>query len=64
MASDAFLRAATDLVHVLGGLGYTWEHDAHYYLRHAMAGKALLGTQAYRYDRLWQSMASTGVVAS
>jgi alkylation response protein AidB-like acyl-CoA dehydrogenase len=30
-------------VQVLGGIGFTWEHDAHVYLRRAMALRSLLG---------------------
>ena len=28
---------------MLGGIGFTWEHDAHLYLRRAMALRQLLG---------------------
>ena len=28
---------------MLGGIGFTWEHDAHFYLRRAMATRQLLG---------------------
>ena len=30
--SDAFVAAATENVHINGGTGFTWEHDAHLYL--------------------------------
>jgi alkylation response protein AidB-like acyl-CoA dehydrogenase len=32
VAGDAFLRAASENLHVHGGIGCTWEHDAHLYL--------------------------------
>lgn len=35
LAPDAAFRCAQDAVQVLGGIGYTWEHDAHRYLRRA-----------------------------
>ncbi len=44
LAGDAAFECAKDCVQVLGGIGFTWEHDAHIYLRHAMALRALLGT--------------------
>ena len=28
---------------MLGGIGFTWEHDAHVYLQRAMAMRSLLG---------------------
>ncbi len=34
-ALPAFLRVARTTVQVHGGIGYTWEHDAHLYLRRA-----------------------------
>ena len=44
LAIDGFLETAKDCVQVLGGIGFTWEHDAHVYLRRALATRALLGT--------------------
>ena len=41
---DAVFQTAKDCVQVLGGIGFTWEHDAHVYLRRTMATRALLGT--------------------
>ena len=34
---------AKDCIQVLGGIGFTWEHDAHLYLRRALALRQLLG---------------------
>jgi alkylation response protein AidB-like acyl-CoA dehydrogenase len=28
---------------VLGGIGFTWEHDAHLYLKRAISSELLLG---------------------
>ncbi|WP_110206861.1 acyl-CoA dehydrogenase [Nocardioides daejeonensis] len=33
-----------DLVSLLGGIGFTWEHDAHLYQRRALSLAALIGT--------------------
>jgi len=43
IALDAFATVAKDCIQVLGGIGFTWEHDAHLYLRRAMALRQLLG---------------------
>ncbi|MBV8930754.1 MAG: acyl-CoA dehydrogenase [Mycobacteriaceae bacterium] len=40
---DAAVVNTKDCVQVLGGIGYTWEHDAHLYLRRAYAIKQWLG---------------------
>ncbi|MGH3250577.1 MAG: acyl-CoA dehydrogenase family protein [Trebonia sp.] len=45
--SDAFVRCARDTVQIHGGIGFTWEHDAHRYLRRAMAHAQLLGDATY-----------------
>src|SRR6266571_1449100 len=45
-ALDDAVDNAKDCIQVLGGLGFTWEHDAHLYLRRAMALRQLLGGSA------------------
>lgn len=44
---DAAVETAKDCIQVLGGIGFTWEHDAHFYLRRATALRALLGGAAH-----------------
>ncbi|UNS96809.1 acyl-CoA dehydrogenase [Streptomyces tubbatahanensis] len=50
LAASAALEAAhtcaKDCVQILGGVGFTWEHDAHLYLRRAVVARQLLGTGA------------------
>jgi len=43
VAPDLFVRVAKDCIQVLGGIGFTWEHDAHLYLRRATSTRQLLG---------------------
>ena len=40
---EAFASVAKDCIQVLGGIGFTWEHDAHLYLRRAISLRQLLG---------------------
>ncbi|MBP2705938.1 acyl-CoA dehydrogenase [Microbispora sp. RL4-1S] len=42
-APDAAVRCAGDAIQVFGGVGYTFEHDAHLYYRRALTLRALLG---------------------
>jgi alkylation response protein AidB-like acyl-CoA dehydrogenase len=35
IAPDAGVQTARDCIQILGGIGFTWEHDAHMYLRRA-----------------------------
>ncbi|MCL3819857.1 acyl-CoA dehydrogenase family protein [Aeromicrobium wangtongii] len=42
-ASEAFSRAARESIHLHGGIGFTWEHDAHLFYRRALTDRPLLG---------------------
>ena len=46
LALDAAVDNAKDCIQVLGGIGFTWEHDAHLFLRRALALRQLLGGSA------------------
>lgn len=46
VALDAAVDNAKDCIQVLGGIGFTWEHPAHRYLRRALALRQLLGGSA------------------
>jgi acyl-CoA dehydrogenase len=48
----AYFRAATGMVQYHGGIGYTWEHDAHLYYKRAKSSELLLGTPAAQRRRL------------
>lgn len=43
IALDGAVKAAQDCIQVLGGIGFTFEHDAHLYLRRAVALRSWLG---------------------
>lgn len=43
VALDGAVRVAQDCIQVLGGIGFTFEHDAHLYLRRAVSLRTLLG---------------------
>ncbi|WP_258008497.1 acyl-CoA dehydrogenase family protein, partial [Rhodococcus sp. ENV425] len=45
-APEAAFAVAKDCIQILGGIGYTWEHDAHLYLRRAQSLRILLGSTA------------------
>jgi alkylation response protein AidB-like acyl-CoA dehydrogenase len=51
-AGAAASRAVKDGIQLHGGIGYTWEHDLHLYLRRALLTETLLGTTAWHHDRL------------
>ena len=43
-ALDAAYTCAKDCIQILGGIGFTWEHDAHLLLRRAVVARQLLGS--------------------
>jgi alkylation response protein AidB-like acyl-CoA dehydrogenase len=45
-AASTFTACAGWNIQVHGGIGFTWEHDAHLYLRRAKADEALFGSTA------------------
>ncbi|MGQ0623909.1 MAG: acyl-CoA dehydrogenase [Sporichthyaceae bacterium] len=55
-ANEAALAATAGAVQVLGGIGFTWEHDAHLYFRRARANAVLVGTTAERKAALAQML--------
>ncbi len=51
-AGTAARRCLKDSIQIHGGIGYTWEHDLHLFLRRATAAESLLGPTSWHYDRL------------
>jgi alkylation response protein AidB-like acyl-CoA dehydrogenase len=46
VAVEAAVECAKSCIQLLGGIGYTWEHDAHLYLKRSVAVRQLLGGTA------------------
>ncbi|CDO30855.1 acyl-CoA dehydrogenase family protein [Mycolicibacterium porcinum] len=46
--SDAYVFVAGENVQVHGGIGFTWEHDAHMYLRRAHSSAILNGDSSFQ----------------
>jgi len=44
VCADALVRVALEAVQLHGGVGFTWEHPAHYYVRRALADEATFGS--------------------
>ena len=50
--SEAYVRVATDSLHIHGALGFTWDHDAHLYLKRARSSYHLFGDPGVHRERL------------
>ncbi|MCW2759602.1 MAG: putative acyl-CoA dehydrogenase, partial [Nocardioidaceae bacterium] len=51
-ASVALQQATETLIQVHGGIGFTWEHDAHLYWRRAKVDRFLLGDDIAAFDEV------------
>ncbi len=51
-ASEAFPRIGIDGVQLHGGIGYTWEYDAHLYLKRAKWVRPIFGDADHHYERV------------
>jgi alkylation response protein AidB-like acyl-CoA dehydrogenase len=51
---DSGIDLAQNCFQVFGGIGYTWEHDQHLYLRRLTADAALFGEPSWHRERICQ----------
>jgi alkylation response protein AidB-like acyl-CoA dehydrogenase len=49
---DAFSRSVEHCHQIHGGIAFTWEHNAHLYMRHAKFNEAMFGSPQWNRDRL------------
>ena len=52
VCADTFLLAAAEGIQIHGGIGFTWEHDAHLYLKRAKGSEILFGDATAHRARL------------
>ena len=52
VASDGYQRVAAHNIQIHGGIGFTWEHSAHLYLKRAKSSQLLLGSPLRHRARL------------
>lgn len=51
-AADTYFRCAGDMIQLHGGIGFTWEHDAHLFFKRARAIQSMLGTSAWHREQI------------
>ena len=56
VCGDAAVKVADETLHVFGGIGFTWEHDSHLYLRRAKTLELLMGDPASHRARMAASL--------
>lgn len=60
VATRAAVSAARTCIHVHGGIGFTWEHRAHWYLRRARINATLFGSPSVHRDVIAESVGLAG----
>ena len=50
--SEAYFFCASETIQIHGGIGFTWEHDAHLYFKRAKSSELMFGDPTYQRSRL------------
>jgi alkylation response protein AidB-like acyl-CoA dehydrogenase len=50
--SETYFAAAAENIQIHGGIGFTWEHDAHLYFKRAASSRLFLGDPAHHRERI------------
>ena len=50
--TDAFYHCAAENIQIHGGIGFTWEHDAHLYFKRAKSSQLMFGSPQHHRTRL------------
>jgi alkylation response protein AidB-like acyl-CoA dehydrogenase len=59
-AGDCQRLLAKEGIQLHGGIGYTWEHDMHLYVKRVKTSEALFGTSAWHRARLASALLAAG----
>ena len=51
-ASDASRKVSNAGIHLHGGIGMTWEHDLHLYMKRAKASEVAFGDATWHRERV------------
>lgn len=51
-ATDTYFRCAGDMIQLHGGIGFTWEHDAHLFFKRARATQTALGNNNWHRAKI------------
>ena len=64
VCAEAFAEVAAETIQLHGGIGITWEHDAHRYFKRAHGAGEFLGTAALHRARLATGLGMPGPVSA
>ena len=52
--SEVYFHVTAENIQIHGGIGFTWEHDAHLFFKRAKSSELFLGDGSYHRERLAQ----------
>lgn len=55
---EAYAAVAQDSVQLHGGIGFTWEHVCHLFLKRARLNQSLFGATAWHLDQIGRQLAA------
>ncbi|MCG2623410.1 acyl-CoA/acyl-ACP dehydrogenase [Arthrobacter sp. I2-34] len=59
VCSEGYFAIAAESIQIHGGIGFTWEHDAHLYFKRAKASELLFGNAGVHRERLARQLGWT-----
>ncbi|MGH3492239.1 MAG: acyl-CoA dehydrogenase family protein, partial [Sciscionella sp.] len=52
LLGPSYFQVAAQSIQLHGGIGFTWEHDAHLYYKRAKSDENLLGDSGFRLNQV------------
>jgi alkylation response protein AidB-like acyl-CoA dehydrogenase len=52
LATDTFAMCAGNMIQLHGGIGFTWDHDAHLFFKRSRALQSMLGSNAWHREQI------------
>jgi alkylation response protein AidB-like acyl-CoA dehydrogenase len=56
LAADTYFMCAGNMIQLHGGIGFTWEHDAHLFFKRARSIQTLLGNGAWHREQVAEAV--------
>jgi alkylation response protein AidB-like acyl-CoA dehydrogenase len=62
--TDAYFQAAGECLQIHGGIGFTWEHDAHLFFKRASSSRLMFGEPSLHREQVAQRLGLTSVASA
>jgi alkylation response protein AidB-like acyl-CoA dehydrogenase len=55
-STEMFCQAAAEGIQLHGGIGFTWDHDMHFYYKRAQSSRFMFGDANWHRDRVARTL--------